>query len=193
MQDSRLSKLNVLKVDSGGIPYEWIDAQEAVQCIYAETVLWSMGSIVNTMHGGYNKHGARSIIEVPSIIAVKGESEIYLPDVPIVCSKEKIFKRDRNMCAYCGTVFKKRELQAEHIHPKARGGPFTWMNMVTACNDCNQLKKKCRTPEEAGMPLVYLPYVPSYWEDFIMRSRNIMADQMEFLMANVPKHSRLRN
>jgi hypothetical protein len=41
------------------------------------------------------------------------------------------------------------------------------------------------------MPLLYTPYVPSLWEDFILRNRRILADQMEFLLAHVPKSSRL--
>ena len=44
---------------------------------------------------------------------------------------------------------------------------------------------------DVGMPLLYAPYVPSLWEDFILRNRRILADQMEFLMAHVPKSSRL--
>jgi hypothetical protein len=30
--------------------------------------------------------------------------------------------------------------------------------------------------------------VPSLWEDFILRNRRILADQMEFLMAHLPKN-----
>jgi hypothetical protein len=41
------------------------------------------------------------------------------------------------------------------------------------------------------MPLLYAPYIPSLWEDFILRNRRILADQMEFLMAHVPRSSRL--
>ena len=41
------------------------------------------------------------------------------------------------------------------------------------------------------MPLLYAPYVPSLWEDFILRNRRILADQMEFLLASVPRTSRL--
>jgi hypothetical protein len=33
--------------------------------------------------------------------------------------------------------------------------------------------------------------VPSLWEDFILRNRRILADQMEFLMAHLPHTSRL--
>jgi hypothetical protein len=34
--------------------------------------------------------------------------------------------------------------------------------------------------------------VPSLHEDMILRGRRIMADQMEFLLAGVPRNSRLR-
>ena len=42
------------------------------------------------------------------------------------------------------------------------------------------------------MPLLYLPYIPSRWEDFILVNRHILADQMEYLLAKVPSTSRLR-
>ena len=68
------------------------------------------------------------------------------------------------------------------------------MNVVTACIKCNS-RKGCRTPEEAGMSLLYLPYTPNWFEDLILQAggRKILADQMEFLMAKVPTNSRLRN
>ena len=46
-------------------------------------------------------------------------------------------------------------------------------------------------PEEARMTLMYLPYVPSLHEDMILRGRRILADQMDFLLASVPRSSRL--
>jgi 5-methylcytosine-specific restriction endonuclease McrA len=102
----------------------------------------------------------------------------------------KLFIRDRNVCAYCGNRFCEQELTREHIIPFAQNGIDTWMNVVTACRGCNH-RKSSRTPEQANMPLLYAPYVPSLWEDFILRNRRILADQMEFLMAHVPKTSRL--
>jgi hypothetical protein len=69
-------------------------------------------------------------------------------------------------------------------------GQDHWMNVVTACKSCNH-RKGNRTPEQARMPLLYAPYVPSLWEDFILRNRRILADQMEFLMSHLPKSSRL--
>ena len=56
-----------------------------------------------------------------------------------------------------------------------------------ACNG----RKGNRLPQESRMTLLYLPYVPSLHEDMILRGRRILADQMEFLLASVPRNSRL--
>ena len=64
------------------------------------------------------------------------------------------------------------------------------MNLVISCRPCNQ-RKGNRTPEQAGMSLLYTPYLPSLYEDMILKGRNILADQMDFLAANLPKNSRL--
>jgi len=184
---------NILKLDIGGIPEGWINSHDAAKCIFEGHVAWSLGDAVSILHGGFNRHGARSVIAVPSIIAVSGVSKVSLSDVPVQVSRDKLFKRDRCMCAYCGEVFDRRYLEAEHIIPKSRGGEWSWMNLVAACTQCNQHKKKNRTPEEAGMPLLYLPYIPNRWESIIMEGRNVLADQMEFLLHGVPRHSRLKD
>jgi hypothetical protein len=41
------------------------------------------------------------------------------------------------------------------------------------------------------MPLIYAPYVPNRHEHLILQNRRILHDQMEYLMARVPRHSRL--
>lgn len=187
-----MSTMHVLKLDIAGIPQDWLTPREAAELIAKDLMAWSLGEVIDVFHGGMNRSGNRTVIEVPSILAVQGSAQIHLPDIIPGVTHEKLFWRDRNMCAYCAQTFHPRDLQAEHIHPESRGGLWSWMNLVAACNTCNQIKKKNMTPEEAGMKLHYLPYVPSYWEDFILRSRNIKADQMDFLMASVPAHSRLR-
>ena len=186
-----MSSPHVLKLDIGGIPQDWLSPREAAELIAKDQMAWSMGDVVDVFHGGMNRQGNRTVIEVPSILAVQGVARIHLPDTVPSVTRERLFWRDRNICAYCAQTFHPRDLQAEHIHPESRGGLWSWMNLVAACNTCNQIKKKNMTPEEAGMKLHYLPYVPSYWEGMILRSRNIKADQMEFLLASVPKHSRL--
>ena len=61
--------------------------------------------------------------------------------------------------------------------------------MVTACVACN-LRKGNRTPQQAHMPLLAVPYRPSWVEHLILSNRNILADQMEFLVGHLPKKRR---
>jgi hypothetical protein len=129
-------------------------------------------------------------MEIRPIIALSGASRVNLFDVTPSISKIKLLRRDRMTCAYCGQHFHERDLQCEHILPESRGGAWSWMNLVTACAWCNG-RKADRTPEEARMPLMYLPYVPSRFEDFLLAGRNIRADVHDWLAARLPKASRL--
>lgn len=56
------------------------------------------------------------------------------------------------LCAYCGV---KDPRTKDHVIPKSRGGSDDLSNLVWACNRCNS-KKGARTPEEAGMPIIYV-------------------------------------
>ncbi|MEY8876194.1 MAG: HNH endonuclease, partial [Leptothrix sp. (in: b-proteobacteria)] len=105
-------------------------------------------------------------------------------------SNTKLFVRDRHVCAYCGGLFHVDELTREHIVPTSRGGVDSWMNCITACRSCNG-RKGAKLLEQTGMELLFLPYTPSLHEDMILRGRRILVDQMEFLLASVPRHSRL--
>ena len=106
-------------------------------------------------------------------------------------SRRMLFARDRHVCAYCGQRHAETNLSIDHIRPVSRGGADSWMNWVTACLSCNQ-RKADRMPEEAKMPLLYVPYVPNRHEEFIVTAaRHVLADQMEFLLAGLPRHSRI--
>lgn len=67
--------------------------------------------------------------------------------------------------------------------------------MVTACKRCNN-HKAGRTPEEAGMQLLAIPFTPTHAEYIYLQGHKVLADQMEFLMAHFPRssplHERLR-
>jgi hypothetical protein len=41
------------------------------------------------------------------------------------------------------------------------------------------------------MELIYVPYVPCHYENLILQSRTILADQMDYLMAGLPRNSRV--
>lgn len=183
--------LKVLKLSAQGLPQSWISLEQAVIHYAAEEVRWEVGGEVAVFHGGYNAlSGLQSIIRVNSIIGTRGLPNINPFDLRPGLTNAKLFARDRNICAYCGDHFHETSLTREHIVPFAQNGRDHWMNVVTACRACNA-RKANRTPEQARMPLLYAPYVPTLWEDFILRNRRILADQMEFLMAHLPRHSRL--
>ncbi|MDR2127726.1 MAG: HNH endonuclease [Burkholderiaceae bacterium] len=183
--------MKVLKLSAQGLPQSWISLEEAVLHYAADQVRWEVGARVAVFRGGHNAiTGRQSVIVVSSIIGTRGVPRIDPFEQKPGLTNSKLFARDRNICAYCGGHFHESELTREHIVPFAQNGPDTWMNVVTACRACNHCKSD-RTPEQARMPLLYAPYVPSLWEDFILRNRRILADQMEFLMAHLPRTSRL--
>jgi hypothetical protein len=183
--------LKVLKLSAQGLPQSWISLEQAVTHYAADEVRWELGARVAVFRGGHNAlTGQQSIIHVNSIIGTRGVPNINPFNLKPGLTNGKLFARDRNICAYCGNQFHEESLTREHIIPFAQNGQDNWMNVVTACRPCNH-RKSHRTPEQAHMPLLYTPYVPSLWEDFILRNRRILVDQMEFLMAHVPKSSRL--
>lgn len=66
-----------------------------------------------------------------------------------------VLHRDGFTCGYCGEPGS----TIDHVLPASRNGPNTWENLVTACAGCNQSKAD-RTPEEAGMTLLWPPKAP---------------------------------
>lgn len=71
-------------------------------------------------------------------------------------SKSGVLRRDGNVCAYCGD----EGSTVDHIVPVSQGGESEWYNTITACQPCNA-RKGARTPEDAGMVLLYEPLVPT--------------------------------
>ena len=182
----------VLQLDITGLPQAWISVEEAVGHLATDSVVWTVGEApLAVLRGGTNSlTGLQSIVEVPPIIALRGASRINLFDLVPVFSKIKLLRRDRRTCAYCTELFDERELTVDHIVPESRGGRLTWMNTIAACRSCNSLKAN-RTPEEARMPLSFMPYVPSRHEDFLLKGRKVRVDVHEWLAAKLPRGSRL--
>ena len=179
----------VLTVDMAGLPQAWVPLEDAITYHAKHLVAWSIGDIVREFRGGWQRNGVRSRIATKSILAIKGTvpgEHFHTPGL----TNALLFARDRQLCAYCGQRFMLRDLSRDHVVPVSRGGRDVWTNSVTACRRCNT-KKANRSPEVADMPLLYVPYVPNRHEHFILRNRRILADQMEYLLAGVPRTSRL--
>jgi len=183
---------HVLQLDVQGAPQAWISLEHAAVHMATDSVAWVDGDgPLATLRGGFNAaQGRQSVIDVPPILALRGASRVNLFEIVPAVSRGKLFRRDRFTCAYCGDHLPEQALQCEHVVPESRGGGWTWMNLVTSCGPCNG-RKAARTPEEARMPLLYLPYVPSRFEDFLLAGRRIRADVHVWLAARLPKGSRL--
>lgn len=183
--------MTVLALDISGVPRQWISTDDAITYYAKKAVAWSLGTIVARYHGGYQEDGSQSYLETPSIIAIRGHGFNPQKHARVGISNRTLFGRDRYICAYCGGHFPNfRELSRDHIIPRSRGGTNTWMNIVTSCRKCNA-RKGDRLLKEVGMELIYVPYVPCHYENLILQSRTILADQMEYLMSGLPKNSRV--
>ncbi|MDR1708444.1 MAG: HNH endonuclease, partial [Candidatus Accumulibacter sp.] len=142
-------------------------------------------------HGGWNREGERSIIELRPIVALAGRRPDAWLREEFPLTNELLFRRDRHTCAYCGGRFASRDLSRDHVVPRVQGGRDVWTNVVTACRPCNQRKGGRRPEQTRNMQLLFVPYAPCLWEHFILSARGILADQMEFLAARLPRYSRV--
>ena len=180
----------ILIIDAQGQPVRWAHLMRAARYYAAGKVLTDLGENLFSMTGGLQEiSGIRSEFITSSIVMIRGRHRIPLGHAHVGLTKHRLFARDRHVCAYCGEHYAESELTVEHIVPVSRGGQHMWTNVVTACRSCNT-RKGNRRPEEAHMPLLYVPYAVCRNEGFILSNRRILADQMAFLQASLPKHSR---
>ena len=180
----------VLSLDSTGRILDWMSWQDAV-CLYVrDAVAWTHGDVCLTVHGGINRvSGTQSVIDLHPIVASRGHARPGLLDPAPALTNAALFARDRHLCLYCGEHYHRTELTRDHVVPVSKGGRDSWENVVSACLHCN-VRKGGRTPQQASMPLLAVPYRPSWVEHLILSNRNILADQMEFLRGHLPKSRR---
>ncbi|MBF6441545.1 HNH endonuclease [Nocardia farcinica] len=109
-------------------------------------------------------------LEIPLPQTIRLRHYVFLEHAAVVHDDSRatlagVLRRDGNRCGYCAgwahTV--------DHIRPRSRGGPNTWDNLVACCAPCNT-RKADRTPEEAGMRLLWQPKAPDH---FGKRQRHI--------------------
>lgn len=183
----------ILRTDVAGMPLEWVDYRCAVRLYHTEQVAYECGRPLFRLRGGTNaRTGCRSVVDVSSIIATYGHGstyptrDAYTPPL----NNHTLFRRDAYLCLYCGERFLAVDLSRDHVTPLVRQGRDCWANVVTACRRCNN-HKAGRTPEEAGMQLLAVPFQPTYAEYIYLKGRRVLADQMEYLRAHFPRSSPL--
>lgn len=92
-------------------------------------------------------------------------------------TRANVWLRDKCKCQYCDTKLEYSDMHWDHVIPRTQGGRTTWENIVTACFDCNVIKKRGRTPEQAGMKLLKKPVAPKYTltkqQEVLLRVRSL--------------------
>lgn len=183
--------VRLLGLDAHGHVLNWLHWHDAT-CLYARgAVAWTLGEPCLRIHGGQNRRtGEQSIVELHPIVATRGRARAHALNPTPSLSNPALFARDAQLCLYCGQSFPRHQLTRDHVMPLSRGGGDIWENVVSACFPCNS-RKRNRTPQQAAMPLLAVPYRPSWIEHLILSNRHILADQMEFLKAQLPRRSRI--
>src|SRR4249919_1168277 len=166
----RLHSVRFLSLDAHGRVLDWMSWQEAA-CLYARgAVAWTLGDPCLTVHGGICRAtGEQSTIDLHPIVAAKGHARPHALDPTPALTNVALFARDQHLCLYCGHEFPRPHLTRDHVVPLSKGG---------------------RTPQQASMPLLAVPYRPSWIEHLILSNRHILADQMAFLKSHLPRHPR---
>jgi len=168
----------ILRLNKFGLPRQWISREEAATLYAKNQVVWSLGDQPMLMRGGVNRLGHQSLVELAAIIACDGD-ESHFSFTPRL-SNRLLFRRDGYQCMYCGGFFYHGGLTREHIIPKVQNGKNVWTNVVAACLRCNH-HKGGRTPEQAGMELLAIPFRPNVFEYMYLANRQIRGDQMDYL------------
>ena len=183
----------ILTLDIAGNPFAWLDPEDALHYYANGKVAWDLGDAERVFRGGVSNAGIRSEIRARSIIAIAGSgimARMMRERIPLgERDNDLLFRRDRYICAYCGERHPKHLLTRDHVVPTSKDGEDRWENCVTACQTCNW-GKGARDVDDFR-PLIYVPYAPCRFEFFILSGRSIIADQMDYLAAKLPAHSRL--
>ena len=137
-------------------PVSVIDWRRAVKLYFQGriTVLnwyddWEVSSPTTTM-------------KVPATIMTKKYHHIKKP---VRFSRFNVHLRDEFKCQYCGDEHTFKELTMDHVKPRSAGGTTCWMNIVSACKDCNRDKGS-----ELWRPMRE-PYEPNIYQLAALRSR----------------------
>ena len=129
---------SILRINTAGLPVDWLTWQEAV-CLHArELVSWTYGEEVMEVRGGHCRlTGEQTLVTLNSIMACKGKVFDKVRREPPLTNRA-LFRRDQNICLYCGNEFKECDLSRDHVVPVSRGGketPYS-LNARRSCWRC---------------------------------------------------------
>lgn len=146
-------------------PLGIVDIQRAVRLLFARKA--------EVVHDdGRQLHSVSAAFPLPSVVRLL--YYVARKRNRVALTKKNVLLRDDYTCAYCSRKGG-ADMTVDHVQPKSRGGTSTWLNLVCCCSRCN-LRKRDRTPAEAGMPLQRKPREPRFIPWVVVR-RNTMPDE----------------
>lgn len=147
------ASMRTLLLNSSYEPMRIVSWQKAL-------ILWFQDKVEILEYHSVFARSARSSFQLPSVLRLKTYVRPRSLGAVRFC-RENVYIRDGFSCQYCGDRLASRDLTLDHVVPASMKGKKTWTNVVAACRDCNQ-KKAARTPNEANMPLLSEPRVPTW-------------------------------
>ena len=97
-----------LRVDTTGLPLEWVDYKEAAKLYAVDQVVYTLGKNLYTIYGGINAvSGEQSSITVNSIIATSGRTKHFqdkMKKYTPPLNNQTLFKRDSYLCMYLSLI-----------------------------------------------------------------------------------------
>lgn len=143
---TRSADLKTLVLNADGMPLStWplsiIPAQEAVSALWRDRAY----SVADWEDAFFRSPS--TTIPVPKVIALRHYANVF--GEPKFC-RRSILLRDEWTCQYCGVQLPSEQLTFDHVIPRANGGQTTWLNILTACMDCNA--KKAANPVNWSNP-----------------------------------------
>jgi len=114
------------------VPLSLWSWQDSVRAILRDAV------VVISEYDGVSVRSPSVEIALPSVIVLKQ----YVPQnrrgrASPIFTRRNLFLRDKFCCQYCRRKLMPSQLTYDHVIPRARNGPTTWENVVTACSKCN--------------------------------------------------------
>lgn len=136
---------------------------------WKKAVVWFFNNKIDIIEE-YGEHIRTPSIKMKIPAVVKYRKLINPKYRSLKFSRVNVYARDNFSCQYCTHKLAQSKLTLDHIIPKSRGGPSSWLNCVACCIGCN-VKKADRTPKEAGMKLMHEPRQPNQTEAFALALR----------------------
>lgn len=128
----------------------------------------------------------RHEIRCPTVLVATGYDKILMKKSRV--TKSGLWDRDKGKCIYTGKTLTKSSATIEHIIPKSRwkekklaGSPDNWTNLALCDKEINH-KKGSKTPEEAGLKLLWKPTEPNAVPSYSLLSEARHADWSHFLI-----------